>query len=494
MRRGPGRLIPPPPAQLGPPRPRRAASSIPEVSVGRAIAVVQAPRPKRDGSPPGSWLQLRRFESRLPVSAAWPRRLASPLNAGLTVFCSRIARRSNSRREATPVGGARMTEPPTPLKPCRYYLMGSCVFGDGCRHQPRLEREDATELDSSLAELSLDPLSPVEVTPPGVLTGSFQPNPDAQEFVPRGWTEPTSAAAGPVASQSVAHAARRSPPDAAQRSWAHIVNPEAMAELSPAEAESQLCPFGMMDECHYGESCAYLHGQLCEYCGHNVLHPTHAGQRRAHHAQCLRVHEEAMEASFAVARSQEKTCGICMETVMDKDKGEARFGILPNCNHCFCLSCLRQWRQVKQFENKIIRACPECRQTSDFICPSRYWVDSSEEKDRLISEYKVNLNKKECKYFQHGQGECPFGNKCFYRHADASGQPIDVGPPQPRARRTNADGELTESERMLIFDYLRARDDRRDMLVLENFDLSPEILELLELTLDMEPSLELEPY
>ena len=39
----------------------------------------------------------------------------------------------------------------------------------------------------------------------------------------------------------------------------------------------------------------------------------------------------------------------------------SRFGILPNCNHCFCLSCIRKWRQAKQFEHKIIRACPECR-------------------------------------------------------------------------------------------------------------------------------------
>ena len=39
---------------------------------------------------------------------------------------------------------------------------------------------------------------------------------------------------------------------------------------------------------------------------------------------CLRQHEEDMEHAFAVARSKEKTCGICMEVVMDKPKGEAR--------------------------------------------------------------------------------------------------------------------------------------------------------------------------
>ena len=47
-------------------------------------------------------------------------------------------------------------------------------------------------------------------------------------------------------------------------------------------------------------------------------------QRRGHLAECLQEHERDMELSFAVARSKEKTCGICMETVLDKPKGEAR--------------------------------------------------------------------------------------------------------------------------------------------------------------------------
>ena len=33
-----------------------------------------------------------------------------------------------------------------------------------------------------------------------------------------------------------------------------------------------------------------------------------------------------------------------------------------------------------------------------------------------------NLGQKECKYFNKGVGECPFGNKCFYQHADKDGR------------------------------------------------------------------------
>ena len=39
--------------------------------------------------------------------------------------------------------------------------------------------------------------------------------------------------------------------DPGQRSWAQVVNPVAMAELSVTEAESQLCPFGVVGECRF---------------------------------------------------------------------------------------------------------------------------------------------------------------------------------------------------------------------------------------------------
>ena len=41
----------------------------------------------------------------------------------------------------------------------------------------------------------------------------------------------------------------------------------------------------------------------------------------------------------------------------------------------------------------------------------------------------MELKKKECKYFDKGAGECPFGNMCFYRHEDKNGKIVDVGPP-----------------------------------------------------------------
>jgi len=159
--------------------------------------------------------------------------------------------------------------------------------------------------------------------------------------------------------------------------------------------------------------------------------------------------------AFAVANSGEKTCGICMEVIIEKTPaGEQRFGILPSCVHCFCLSCIRRWRQARQFENKIIRACPECRVTSDFVCPSRYWVETKEEKDKLIERYKVALSKKACRYYRNGGGQCPFGNKCFYLHALSNGQVVDVGPPRRQPRRQNASGTVDPSQAVSIWEFL----------------------------------------
>lgn len=69
--------------------------------------------------------------------------------------------------------------------------------------------------------------------------------------------------------------------------------------------------------------------------------------------ECIEEHEKQMEHAFAVQASSDKECGICLENIMEKGVGgnpassDKRFGILENCNHCFCLSCIRTWRQNK---------------------------------------------------------------------------------------------------------------------------------------------------
>jgi len=320
---------------------------------------------------------------------------------------------------------------------------------------PSFEPANTSFEPTTTYEPGFDPLSP-----------SFEPSSYSYENVP---PTPQYTVLGPAAEFKApsdwADAAEFVPGSSGgQRSWAEVVNPGGGTylgcEVSVSEAESQLCPFWRVGECRYGAGCVYIHGETCDYCGQASLHPHNSEQRRKHVRECVTDMEKDMETSFAVARSKEKTCGICMEVVLDKPKGEARFGILPACTHCFCLPCIRKWRQAKQFEHKIIRACPECRQKSDYICPSRFWCETKEEKERLLTDYKAALNVKECKYFNKGEGECPFGNKCFYRHAGRDGREVDVGPPKKPVRRANAEGNLTLVQRLLLYDFLEEREER----------------------------------
>ena len=95
---------------------------------------------------------------------------------------------------------------------------------------------------------------------------------------------------------------------------------------------------------------------------------------------CLFNHGEAVR---DLSSSQDKTCDVCLEVVLEKPSGlSAKFGILSSCIHCFCVDCIRKWRQTGR------ESCPVCRQDSDYVCPSQAWVETSAEKETLLAEYK----------------------------------------------------------------------------------------------------------
>ncbi|KAK1901755.1 putative E3 ubiquitin-protein ligase makorin-2 [Dissostichus eleginoides] len=188
----------------------------------------------------------------------------------------------------------------------------------------------------------------------------------------------------------------------------------------------QLCPYAAAGQCYYGDSCTYLHGDLCEVCRLQVLHPHDPEQRRAH--------EKAdMEKAFAAQLSQDKVCSICMELVVQKlNPCERRFGILSSCCHTFCLTCIRQWRCTRSFSNSIINF------SNKFVIPSVFWVEDQEEKDHLIDLFKSGVSKKSCKYFDQGRGVCPFGGKCLYLHALPDGTRAE--PDRPRKQLSSEGG------------------------------------------------------
>lgn len=258
----------------------------------------------------------------------------------------------------------------TTNKVCKFFKHGTCHYGTSCRNlhtttspEEEEEEEEAPEAPSGTGTtFRIDPLKwinapefipkakllqPVEV-PPGEQDddgddGGTGPNVECPE-------ETTGEEAGPAAAP-------------APISYAAIVtmnnNHNGLGIIDHCSTgdgvDSSLCPYYEASGCCMIDGCPYEHGELCELCGKFCLNPADPEQRRQHNAECIKQHELDMEHSFAIQRSKDKICGICLEVILEKPGREQRFGILPNCNHIFCLECIRTWRKAKNFENKIKR-------------------------------------------------------------------------------------------------------------------------------------------
>ncbi|CAK9825747.1 Probable E3 ubiquitin-protein ligase makorin-1 [Anthophora retusa] len=337
---------------------------------------------------------------------------------------------------------------------CRFFKHGICKFGNQCHLRHSSETVDNNLVNANSVESSSSGQHTSNTSTSTTIKNVRQSARIAEEWVKAPEFIPSDVA-GSSSANKASTTLETSTSSLLPISYAQALNPSGQASSPSLEP---LCPYAEATGICKKRNCTYLHGDICELCNRAALHPHNEELQKKHTNACVKQHEVDMELSFAIQRSREKSCGICFEVIMEKAFGEQRFGILPNCNHCFCLSCIRKWRQAKQFDNKIIRACPECRVTSDFVCPSMYWVDTKEEKEKLIKDYKCALSTKNCKYFNKGRGECPFGNKCFYLHALPDGTKTDVGPPV--RQRRNADAEVDILRQLILWDFFEERDDR----------------------------------
>nr|XP_009491536.1 PREDICTED: E3 ubiquitin-protein ligase makorin-1 isoform X2 [Pelecanus crispus] len=326
---------------------------------------------------------------------------------------------------------------------CRYYQRGCCAYGDRCRyeHTKPLKQEEVTDVN-------LD----AKIYPS--VSSDFASLPETvEEIIDEIEDENIDLAAAGVGAEDWVNAVEfvpgqpycgRAAPSCAEAPLQEmVIEEEYEKQQVDVEIKKELCPYAAVGECRYGENCVYIHGDVCDMCGLQVLHPIDAAQRSEHIKSCIEAHEKDMELSFAVQRSKDMVCGICMEVVYEKaNPSERRFGILSNCSHTYCLKCIRKWRSAKQFESKIIKSCPECRITSNFVIPSEYWVEEKEEKQKLIQKYKEAMSNKPCRYFDEGRGSCPFGGNCFYKHAYPDGRREE--PQRPKAQRRNRFWEFIE--------------------------------------------------
>ena len=59
-------------------------------------------------------------------------------------------------------------------------------------------------------------------------------------------------------------------------------------DYSSIDATEELCPYALAGECRYGSACDYIHGEQCDLCGYQCLHPYNEHQRKEHRKVCFR--------------------------------------------------------------------------------------------------------------------------------------------------------------------------------------------------------------
>ncbi|AYP74148.1 p28-like protein [Fowlpox virus] len=141
--------------------------------------------------------------------------------------------------------------------------------------------------------------------------------------------------------------------------------------------EEEICPYDILGECEKGDSCEYMHGDICDICGMRALHLNDLEQRKQHENICMKLALKNIDDSCENDNDNNDNdnrgdiCGICLENIKEKPLNDRIYGILSHCNHMFCLKCIRTWMNTVSSR----RRCPECRQESTSIIPSLVWVD-----------------------------------------------------------------------------------------------------------------------
>lgn len=166
----------------------------------------------------------------------------------------------------------------------------------------------------------------------------------------------------------------------------------------------------------------------------------------------------ASESAFE--RSKEVVCGICMDKVYEKTLPHERlFGILPQCNHSYCVGCIRKWRKCRDFQSEVIKGCPQCRIKSSYFIPHKYWISDATEKEKLVQTFTNRTSKIRCRFFLRGHGHCPFKSDCIYLHELPAGH-------QPKRRREHRRSGATLPYSHFV-ELLDDEDDFEDFYLLQ---------------------------
>ena len=168
------------------------------------------------------------------------------------------------------------------------------------------------------------------------------------------------------------------------------------SSISITVVQEQVCRFFIQNKC--------LKGDLCQY-SHDL---TPSELTNSEHNTCSGSPQDSI---------CETPCSICLQPVISEGK---RFGLLPRCNHVFCLDCILSWRAKSASDpinRQCAKLCPVCRIPSYFVIPSPKHFRGNLKLKRAI-EYLTFLAQKPCRYFSESANIeiCPYGPLCFFHH------------------------------------------------------------------------------
>ncbi|KDP43461.1 hypothetical protein JCGZ_16748 [Jatropha curcas] len=316
-----------------------------------------------------------------------------------------------------------------PNNVCTYYQKGICSYGSRCRYEHvKPSRSDSASSSSAIPQRSF-------------LSTSSSPARPVRNGSSRGTS--VSGASGELSASSLPYFPPSKPAWNLETATNDVVENDCIIEPRNVKPEEQsLCSFAAAGSCPRGDKCPHIHGDICPTCGKQCLHPFRPQEREEHLKTC----EKKQKHLEALKHSQEIECSVCLDRVLSKPTAaERKFGLLSECDHPFCISCIRNWRSSSPTSgmdvNTALRACPICRKLSYFVVPSVIWYSSKEEKQEIIDSYKSKLRSIDCKHFDFGNGNCPFGTSCFYKHTVKPGSytwKYHRPPPRrPRPRRSS---------------------------------------------------------
>ncbi|CAM6097259.1 unnamed protein product [Calypogeia fissa] len=351
---------------------------------------------------------------------------------------------------------------------CTFYQRGYCSYGNRCRYEHvKLENTPLASTPSRVLNTARKPSvvssstsKPVTIRNPVSVRDSTTVGRSPVVAVTGGLSNKGSFEAEGTGEFSRMQVTGESP----ESGW-QIISESQEDELFSIEQEMEvarlvddndsedepICASAASGRCSHGASCKYLHGDLCPTCGKHCLHPLRTQEREEH----LRVCAQNRKRLEALLISQDIECTVCLERVLAKPvPAERKFGILSGCDHPFCISCVRGWRSGSHAPGMdiktVVRACPVCRVVSHYVIPSVTWFSTAEEKEEIVNGYKKKLSSLDCRYFDYGNGTCPFGTSCFYKHAYRDGRLEEI-----KLRHLGAaDGSAVIAKNIRLSDFL----------------------------------------